>query len=281
MMIRKVVIPAAGWGTRLLPLTKALPKVMLPVAGKPVLQYVVEEAAEAGLRQVIFVTGKGGELIWNHFSPDPSLREFLMEKGQGELLGNLGFENLDVEFFYTPQDIPKGLGNAILQAGKLVAGEDFVVALGDAILESPPGDSAIRKLIQVRLERNASAVLAVEALPEADLSKYGVVNPLPGQEGFVLDLEGVVEKPAPGNAPSPFAIAARYVFTPEIFDALLKKSSSPEKEWELTDAINRLIEDGKRVCAVVLGENQKRHDVGHFAGYYKVFHHFADKGDRK
>jgi UTP--glucose-1-phosphate uridylyltransferase len=277
MLVQTAVIPAAGWGTRLLPLTKAIPKVMLPVGHKPAVQYVVEEIARSGIGRIVFVIGKGGEIIQDHFTPSDSLIRHLEEKKEKDLVDLLRYENLGLEFHYVRQEIPKGLGNAILQAREMVEGEYFVVALGDAILELPPEDSVIRSLVQVQKERNASAVLAVEEKDARFLSHYGVIIPVPGQKGEALDLEGVVEKPAPGKAPSSYAIAARYVFTPDIFPALDQGGPDPERGWELTDAINFLCQKGKRVCAFILKKNQVRHDVGNYSGYCDVFSRFSHR----
>jgi len=275
MLVKTAVIPAAGWGTRLLPLTKAIPKVMLPVGRKPAIQYVVEEIARSGIRRVVFVIGKGGEIIRDHFSSSESLIRHLEKKNEKDLVDLLRYEKIGIEFHYVRQVNPRGLGNAVLQARGMVEGENFVVALGDAILELPPGDSVIRSLIQVQKERSASAVLAVEEKDTELLSSYGVIIPVPGQKGEALDLEGVVEKPAPGKAPSSYAIAARYVFTPDIFPALDQRNPVPGREWELTDAVNYLCQNGKRVCAFILKKNQARHDVGNYSAYCDVFNRFA------
>lgn len=277
MEIIKVVIPTAGLGTRLLPITKAVPKVMLPVGNKPVVQYVVEEAQQAGLKQVIFITGKGEEIIKKHFTPDHDLRYHLGKKRDRQSLHELEFEKIPLHYYYVRQDEPRGLGNAILQAQDQVGEDVFVVALGDTIMENPPGKSIIIKLCQVQKEQNAAAVLAVEYKEKSRISQYGVIDPSSDIQGDVMDIKGVVEKPDPSEAPSSYAIAARYVFTPDIFDALEGVSPDGKREWELTDAVNLLLKRGKKVCAVLLGEGYKRHDVGHFESYYKAFQEFSGR----
>jgi UTP--glucose-1-phosphate uridylyltransferase len=277
MQVRKVVIPTAGWGTRLLPITKAVPKVMLPVGKKPVVQYVVDEAVHAGINEIIFITGRGEEIIRHHFSPDHDLRYHLVKKRNRQSLRDLEFEKIPLHYYYVRQDEPRGLGNAILQAQDQVEDEVFAVALGDTIMDSPPGMSIIKKLCQVREERSAAAVLAVEFKEKSCISQYGVIDPVSNIEGDVMDIKGVVEKPDPSAAPSCYAIAARYVFTPEIFDALEGVTPDGKREWELTDAFNLLLEKGLRVCAVLLGEGYKRHDVGHFDSYFKAFHEFSGR----
>jgi UTP--glucose-1-phosphate uridylyltransferase len=275
MQTRKVVIPTAGWGTRLMPITKAVPKVMLPVGKKPVVQYVVEEAVSAGFDQVIFITGRGEDIIKHHFSPDHNLRYHLGKKRERQSLHELDFEKIPVHYYYVRQDEPRGLGDAILQAQDQVDNEVFAVALGDTIMDNPPGMSIIKRLCQVQEERQAAAVLAVEFKEKSRISQYGVIDPVSDIRDDVVDVKGVVEKPDPSVAPSSYAIAARYVFTPDIFDALENLPRDGKREWELTDAFNLLIAKGLKVCAVLLGEGYKRHDVGHFESYFNAFQEFA------
>ncbi|MBN1902251.1 NTP transferase domain-containing protein [Candidatus Sumerlaeota bacterium] len=275
MPVRKVVIPTAGWGVRLLPITKAVPKVMLPVGKKPVVQYVVDEAVLAGIDQIIFITGRGEEIIKRHFSPDHDLRLHLGKKRERESLHELEFEKIPLHYYYIRQDQPRGLGNAILQAQDQVEDDIFAVALGDTIMDHPPGNSIIRNLAMIQEERNAAAVLAVEYKEKSRISQYGVIDPVSDMEGNVADIKGVVEKPDPSQAPSCYAIAARYIFTPDIFDALEGAAPEGKGEWELTDAINLLVKKGMRVCAVLLGEGCQRHDVGHFDSYFRAFQEFS------
>jgi len=275
MKINKAVIPAAGWGTRLLPLTKAVPKVMLPVGKKPVLQRVVEEIAKSGIREIIFIVGRGEQMIRNHFTPDHAIRDFLLKRNEQSLLNSLEFEKLDLDYYFVRQEKPRGLGNAILQAKQIVGNNAFVVALGDSVISGPKGEPFIKTLIRTYKDRQASAVLAVEKKDQESLSNYGVINPLPGEKGDILELKGVKEKPRPGSAPSSYAIAARYVFTPAIFEALEQGAPQRGKEWELTDAINLLTEQKSRVFAAVMKQGYRRFDVGHFSSYYETFNHYA------
>lgn len=277
MNITKAVVPVAGLGTRLLPLTMSVPKVMFPVGSKPVLQHVVEELAAAGIREIVFVVGKDEAIIRNHFRIDPVLEKRLEQKGETELLENLRYLHSGASFSFVRQDEPHGLGHAILLARDQLGEEPFIVALGDSIIEMPSGDSLVKSLIDVRKNRNAAAVVAVQEVDEAGLSKYGIVSPLEGEKGDVLALGGLVEKPGPEAAPSNLAIASRYAFTPEIFFALEQvRPEDPKREWQITDAMIQLLNAGKKVFAVKIGQG-KRHDIGHFAGYFRVFSHFAEK----
>jgi len=277
MNITKAVVPVAGLGTRLLPLTMSVPKVMFPVGSKPVLQHVVEELAAAGIREIVFVVGKDEAIIRNHFRIDPVLEKRLEQKGETELLENLRYLHSGASFSFVRQNEPHGLGHAILLARDQLGEEPFIVALGDSIIEMPSGDSLVKGLIDVRKNRNAAAVVAVQEVDEAGLSKYGIVSPLEGEKGDVLALGGLVEKPGPEAAPSNLAIASRYAFTPEIFFALEQvRPEDPKREWQITDAMIQLLNAGKKVFAVKIGQG-KRHDIGHFAGYFRVFSHFAEK----
>lgn len=268
--VRKAVIPAAGRGTRLLPATKSQPKEMLPVARKPVIQYVVEEVVGAGLSHLLIISGRNKRAIDDHFDPDATLQAELARKKNTELLEQLAFERLDVHYFYVRQSEPRGLGHAVLMAEEFVAGEPFVVALGDSIIDHGKNDSLMQRLIETHLKTCAAATIAVEEVPAEDVVHYGVVHPL-HETGPAFPIADLVEKPSVTSAPSRFAIAARYVFNPQIFDALRQTAPGHGGEIQLTDAIRELLRGGWPVWCVRLGEDQKRYDIGNFDSYFKAF----------
>lgn len=273
-MIRSAIVPVAGYGTRLLPATKSQPKEMLPVARKPIVQYVAEELTANGLSQILYVTGRGKNSIENHFDLDPELNRMLENTKKEDLLAELGYEEMGAQYYYTRQRVQKGLGDAIL-CGENFAGEQpFVVALGDSILGLHANSKTLAHMVELFEERGASAVVAVEEVPPAETMHYGVVAPA-DIEGDVMRVVRMVEKPKPSEAPSNFAIAARYVFSPIIFDMIRGVKPDKRGEIQLTDAIQRLCEEGKRVLAVKLPANEKRYDIGNFPSYFETFVEFA------
>ena len=277
--VQTAVIPVAGLGTRLFPLTRSIPKAMLPVGDKPVLQCVVEELSRAGIRHVIFVTGGGEEIIRNHFLPPAHVVENLERMGKSKLLEDHRFDN--IIFSFVRQEQPLGSGHALLCAREAVNGKSFVLAFGDAIIEEPSGLSLVQKMSEIYEAQNADVVVAVEKVDEEMVSRYGIIDPIPGEQSNYLTLRGVVEKPRPAEAPSHLAIAARYVFSPGIFSALGESPPKEGREWQLTDAINHLAKTGNRVLAVALNENQTRHEVGSLDSYYRVFYHFTNKEENE
>lgn len=270
--IRKAVIPVAGLGTRLLPSTKSQPKEMLPVGRKPVVQYVVEELVHAGITQILLITGRSKRAIEDHFDRDEDLVTRLKSGGHEQLVDSLSYEVLPVTLFYTRQHTPQGLGDALRYAQDFVGNEPFVVALGDTIITS--GKREVVSRLMESFERNkASAVIAVENVQPEDVYKYGIVTPAaPGDDFPISDM---VEKPPLNAAPSTLAIAARYVFGPEIFSAL--KSTLPDRKGEvqLVDAIKVLMSGGMNVRGLILGAGEKRYDIGNFESYFKAFIDFA------
>jgi len=218
MDIEIAVVPVAGLGTRLLPATKSQPKEMLPVGRKPVVQYVVEELTRVGTKQVLFVTGPGKASIENHFDLNAELIQTLRESGKEELLAELAFERSAVQYFYTRQRQLLGLGHAVLCAKSFVGRRPFIVALGDSIIGMHAESDVVRRMVRCFLERDAVAVIAFEEVPRHEVSHYGVAAPL--SPGDIFELADVIEKPSPEEAPSNLAIAARYVLSPAVFDAL-------------------------------------------------------------
>jgi UTP--glucose-1-phosphate uridylyltransferase len=274
-MIPIAVVPVAGLGTRLLPATKSQPKEMLPVAKKPVVQYVVEELEANGVKQVLFVTGRNKASIENHFDFDHELMRTLREGGKEDLLAELEYERMRMQFFFTRQRRQKGLGDAVLCGQRFTEDAPFVLALGDSIIGLNGGSKVVERMGDLFAREKASAVIAVEAVPRESVSSYGVVEPGAelGDGAFVI--EDLVEKPDPEVAPSNLAIAARYVFGPEIYPALCKTVPGKGGEIQLTDAIRILAAEGHRILGVRLGEKEKRYDIGNFESYFEAFIDFA------
>ena len=274
MSVDLAVVPVAGRGTRLLPLTKSQPKEMLPIGRKPVVQYVVEELSRCGLSRLLFVTGPGKTAIENHFDIDAELIANLRETGKEELLVELAFEREDIEYFYTRQRRQLGLGHAVLCSRAVVDNQPFVVALGDSII----GLNAASRVVAVMIEQfqasGADAVVALEEVPRPEVVHYGIAQPK-GADDDVFELADLVEKPSAEEAPSNLAVAARYVFSPAIFDCLAATRPGKGGEIQLTDAIRMLIERGRRVLGVRLGSHEKRFDIGNFESYFLAFAEFA------
>jgi UTP--glucose-1-phosphate uridylyltransferase len=273
-VIKRAIIPVAGHGTRLLPATKSQPKEMLPVARKPIVQYVVEELVSNGIEQMLFVTGRNKSSIENHFDHDPDLFRTLNDGKKQELLKELDFEALKAHFFYTRQRLQKGLGDAVL-CGEPFAGEEpFLVALGDSILGLHAVSRAVSRMSDVYDDKRASCVIAVEEVPREETRHYGIVQPEDGT-GDVFRIVNLIEKPMPEDAPSNLAIAGRYVFSPVIFDMIRRVKPDGRGEIQLTNAIQFLCEEGRRVIAVKLTPEEKRYDIGNFPSYFESFVEFA------
>ena len=274
MSIDIAVVPVAGLGTRLLPATKSQPKEMLPVGRKPVVQYVCEELTGAGLRRILFITGPGKTSLENHFDVNEELVQLLRESGKEELLTSLEFERAEVQYFYTRQRKALGLGHAVLAARAFVGHEPFVVALGDSIIGLNRQSDIVRRMRQVFDDKQAAAVIALEEVPREEVRHYGIAQPRQSV-GEVIELADLVEKPNPADAPSTLAIAARYVLSPSIFEALDATQPGVGGEIQLTDAIRRLIRDGGRAYGIVLGPDERRFDIGNFDAYFRAFVEFA------
>lgn len=273
MAIKNAVVPVAGVGTRLLPATKSQPKEMLPVGKKPVVQYVVEELEHCGVERILFVTGRSKTSIENHFDVDQELMRLLRESGKEELITELEYEQIPVHFFYTRQRRQRGLGDAVLYGEQFAGSAPFVVALGDSIIGLHAQSHVVRHMSEVFEARRAACVLAVEEVPREMIPSYGIVKPKTDDEVFVVD--DLVEKPSVGEAPSQLAIAARYVFSPRIFDALRETSPDHSGEVQLTDAIRRLVHQGEQVVGVRLRPSERRYDIGGFESYFGAFMEFA------
>ncbi|HDC7895100.1 TPA: UTP--glucose-1-phosphate uridylyltransferase GalU [Staphylococcus aureus] len=270
--IKKAIIPAAGLGTRFLPATKAMPKEMLPILDKPTIQYIVEEAARAGIEDIIIVTGRHKRAIEDHFDSQKELEMVLKEKGKSELLEKVQYSTELANIFYVRQKEQKGLGHAISSARQFISNEPFAVLLGDDIVESEV--PAVKQLIDV-YEETGHSVIGVQEVPEADTHRYGIIDPLT-KNGRQYEVKKFVEKPAQGTAPSNLAIMGRYVLTPEIFDYLKTQKEGAGNEIQLTDAIERMNNDNQVYAYDFEGE---RYDVGEKLGFVKTTIEYALKDD--
>lgn len=266
--VRKAIIPAAGLGTRFLPATKAMPKEMLPIVDKPTIQYIIEEAVEAGIEDIIIVTGKSKRAIEDHFDYSPELERNLEEKGKTELLEKVKKASNLADIHYIRQKEPKGLGHAVWCARNFIGDEPFAVLLGDDIVQAEtPG---LRQLMD-EYEKTLSSIIGVQQVPEEETHRYGIIDPLTS-EGRRYQVKNFVEKPPKGTAPSNLAILGRYVFTPEIFMYLEEQQVGAGGEIQLTDAIQKLNEI-QRVFAYDF--EGKRYDVGEKLGFITTTLEFA------
>ncbi|MFE7081168.1 UTP--glucose-1-phosphate uridylyltransferase GalU [Priestia megaterium] len=261
------MIPAAGLGTRFLPATKAMPKEMLPIVDKPTIQYIIEEAIESGIEDIIIVTGKGKRAIEDHFYNAPELEQNLVEKEKFELLEKVR-QSANVEIHYIRQKEPKGLGHAVWCARKFIGDEPFAVLLGDDIVQAET--PCLRQLMN-QYDETLSSVIGVQTVPENETNRYGIVDPI-SSNGRRYQVDTFVEKPALGTAPSNLAIMGRYIFTPEIFKFLEQQEVGAGGEIQLTDAIQKLNEI-QRVFAYDF--EGKRYDVGEKLGFIQTSLEFA------
>ncbi len=265
--VKKAIIPAAGLGTRFLPATKAMPKEMLPIINKPTIQYIVEEAVESGIEDIIIVTGKGKRAIEDHFDNAFELETKLMETGKLELLREVQ-RSAKVDIHYIRQKEPKGLGHAIWCARRFIGNEPFGVLLGDDIVT---GNVPCLKQLIMQYEKSENSVIGVQSVDPELIHRYGVVDP-GVQQGRLYEVNNFVEKPKPGTAPSDLAIMGRYVFSPKIFEYLELHEIGAGGEIQLTDAIEKL----NRVEPVRAYRFEgNRYDVGERLGYIVTTLEFA------
>ena len=262
MKVRKAVFPSAGFGTRFLPITKAIPKEMLPVVDKPLIQYSIEEANASGIEQIIIVTSRGKTAIEDYFDRDPELESFLLEKGKEELEKSVKQLAELAEYVYVRQKMAQGLGDAIMHSEGVVCGEPFAVFLSDDIIDSKV--PVMKQLMDV-YERFGGSVLAVERVPAGKTHMYGIIKGRRVAPG-VYQVEDLVEKPGE-NPPSNLAIMGRYILTPAIFDALRKTPPGRGGEVQLTDAIRNLLAREKVYACQFEGT---RYDAGDKLGFIKA-----------
>jgi len=268
--VRKAVIPAAGWGTRFLPATKASPKEMLPLVDKPLIQYTVEEAVASGIEDIIVITGRGKRAIEDHFDRSVELEETLKGTGKSQILHQIRQISNLANFCYVRQSEQLGLGHAVLCAQHLIGDEPFAVILGDEIIDAHV--PALAQLTHVYKKRHG-AVLGVQDVPKADVSRYGIVTPKRLAHGLHR-VEGLVEKPSPADAPSTLAVIGRYVLPPEIFPILRKTRPGKNGEIQLTDALKELAKKSPMYALEVEGQ---RHDAGDKLGFLIATVEFALK----
>ena len=273
-MINLALIPVAGWGTRMLPTTKSQPKEMLPIGRKPVVQFVVEELVQSGIRRLLFITGQGKTSIENHFDLDASLVAYLRDTGREEQLRDLQFARQDVEYFYTRQRQQLGLGHAVLCGQAMIGQQPFVVALGDSIIGLHAQSQNVSRMTAIFESEKADVVLAFDDVSPQEVVHFGIALPK-GTPGDIFEVADLIEKPSVNEAPSTLAAAGRYVFSPAIFEALAKTQPGRGGEIQLTDAIRLLLNDGRKVLGVRLTPQEKRFDIGNFESYFQAFFEFA------
>ncbi|UQS83253.1 UTP--glucose-1-phosphate uridylyltransferase GalU [Bombilactobacillus thymidiniphilus] len=263
--VRKAIIPAAGLGTRFLPITKAMAKEMLPIVDKPTIQFIVEEAKASGIEDILIITGKGKRPIEDHFDSAPELEQNLAAKHKDKLLDLVqATTNIGVNLYFTRQSYPKGLGDAVNLARSFVGDEPFVVMLGDDLMyDTIP----LTKQLMNEYEKTQSSTLAVMQVPESEVSSYGVIDPDKEVKPGLYQVHNFVEKPAVEDAPSNLAIIGRYLLTPEIFDMLDTQKPGAGNEIQLTDAIDRLNKEQHVFAHEFKGD---RFDVGDKFGYMKT-----------
>ena len=268
--VRKAVIPAAGFGTRFLPFTKSVPKELIPVVDKPVIQYVVEEAAAAGIEEVLIILSSGKEAIRDHFSPAPELEARLETTGKLKFLDEVRRTSCGVKIEYTYQHELNGLGGAVLLAKEFVGDEFFAILLGDTVMSSSTDRCVTGQLIDAH-ERYGAAVVAVEEVAPELVSRYGIVG---GRmlDSDTVDVETMVEKPAVEDSPSRLAVASRYLLGPAIFAALEHTPRGKGNEVQLTDAMRSLLGRERLIGRRIAGA---RHDIGDKLSFLKNTVEFA------
>lgn len=268
--IRKAVIPAAGFGTRFLPETKAMPKEMLPIVDKPTIQYIVEEIKASGIDQILIISGHAKRAIEDHFDSSPELEQHLYESGKMDLLREVR-KVASVKIHYTRQQYMRGLGDAILCAKDFIDGEPFGVILGDDVVYNANGEPALRQLMD-QYEKTGGTVIGCQVVKPEQVSSYGIVDGVKTDDPNLLKVKDMIEKPSVEEAPSRFAALGRYVITPEVFDVLEQTKPGKGGEVQLTDALRVMAHNGSVYAYNFTG---KRYDTGNKLGYLKATVEFA------
>lgn len=269
-MIKKAVIPAAGLGTRFLPATKAQPKEMLPIVDKPTIQYIIEEAVESGIEDIIIITGRNKRAIEDHFDKSVELELLLRKTAKNDLFEMIADITNLVDIHYVRQKEPLGLGHAVLCAKKFIGNEPFAVLLGDDIIDSEV--PALKQMLD-RYEKVQSSILGCKEVHMSEVEKYGIVQ-YTEQFEEMFKVKKLVEKPTMETAPSTQAIIGRYILTPAIFDILENVSPDPKGEIQLTDALDILLEHQSIYSYIIEGN---RYDVGDKFGFLQASIDFAMK----
>ncbi|WP_025158517.1 UTP--glucose-1-phosphate uridylyltransferase GalU [Leifsonia aquatica] len=266
--VTKAVIPAAGLGTRFLPATKAMPKEMLPVVDKPAIQYVVEEAVDAGLHDVLMITGRNKNALENHFDRNAELEDTLRKKGDTDRLEKVNYSTALADMHYVRQGDPKGLGHAVLRAKMHVGREPFAVLLGDDIIDSR--DPLLKRMLEVQFQLNTTVIALMEVDPDS-IHLYGAAAVEETDEDDVVRITGLVEKPDKKDAPSNYAVIGRYILRPEVFDVLERTEPGRGNEIQLTDALQSMA-DAPDWTGGVYGVvfRGRRYDTGDRLDYIKA-----------
>lgn len=270
-VVRKAVIPAAGFGTRMLPATKAVPKEMLPILNKPCIQYIVEEAVYSGIEEILIITGRTKKAIEDHFDRSPELELHLEQNRKASMLTEVQAISDLVDIHYVRQKSPLGLGHAILCARSFVGNEPFAVLLGDDIIQA--GTPVTQQLMNDYTDPSR-VLVGVQRVPEADVSKYGIVQPAstPVTASEVMPIRNIIEKPTAQKAPSNLAVLGRYILPSGIFDAIENTPVGHGGELQLTDAIQQFATSGKLDALQFSG---LRHDIGNLEGWLRANISFA------
>lgn len=272
--VRKAVIPAAGLGTRFLPMSKSTPKEMLPIVDKPVIQFVIEEALASGIEDILIITGRGKRAIENHFDSAPGLQQHLERQGKTELAEKVSQIGSQANIYFVRQKEQLGLGDAVLLAQSFVGNDPFALMLGDTIIQpGPTGEHGLQELLRAYAAFQQS-VVAVREVPEEWVSRYGIVDgsPVENSDQALFQLRQLIEKPDIEEAPSRLAIAGRYIFNSAIFDCIRNTRPGFGAELQLTDAMNLL---AGQESVQALQWQAKRYDIGNKADYVRCFMDFA------
>ena len=272
--IRKAVIPAAGFGTRFLPETKAMPKEMLPIVDKPTIQYIVEEIKASGIEQILIISGHAKRAIEDHFDSSPELEQHLYESGKMDLLKEVR-QVASVKIHYTRQQYMRGLGDAILCAKEFMDGEPFGVIFGDDVVYNGSGEPALKQLIS-QYDKTGGTIIGCQLVRPEQVSSYGIINGTPTENPDLLKVKNMIEKPSIEEAPSRFAALGRYVITPEVFKILEQTKPGKGGEIQLTDALRVMAKNGNVYAYNFKG---KRYDTGNKLGYLKATVEFALRRD--
>jgi UTP--glucose-1-phosphate uridylyltransferase len=268
MQIKKCLFPAAGYGTRFLPVTKAMPKEMLPILTKPLIQYGVEEAVEAGMDTMAIITGRGKRAIEDHFDISYELENQIKGSSKEHLLTEIRTLINKCTFTYTRQKEMKGLGDAILKGQALIGKEPFAVVLADDLCINPNGDGILKQMIQLN-DKYKCSIVAIMEVPKDETYKYGVIDGKEIEDGVYM-VSNMVEKPEPKDAPTNLAIIGRYILTPNIFEVIKSTKAGKNGEVQITDALMTLAKDGMVLAYKFKGE---RFDCGSVEGYVRATNH--------
>lgn len=272
--VRKAVIPAAGFGTRFLSETKAMPKEMLPLVDKPTIQYIVEEILDSGIEEILIISGHAKRAIEDHFDSSPELEQHLLKQGKLEQLKQIR-KISDVKIHYTRQAYQRGLGDAILCAKDFIDGEPFGVILGDDVVYTGMEEPALKQLMD-QYNKTGGTVIGCQVVAPEKVSAYGIIDGKPTGDENLLQVKDMVEKPKLSEAPSRFAALGRYVITPEVFEILEETRPGKGGEIQLTDALRVMAHQGNVYAYNFQG---KRYDTGDKLGYLKAVVEFALRRD--